>query len=48
MEENISRAAGATSGQYIAPSEMVRMIREAGRIPAQRDTLYNILKLINS
>jgi len=48
MEENISRAAGATSGQYIAPSEMIRMIREAGRIPAQRDTLYNILKLINS
>ena len=48
MEENISRAAGATSGQCITPSEMVRIIREAGRIPAQRDTLYNILKLINS
>lgn len=45
MEENISRAAGATSGQYISPSEMVRIIREAGRIPAQRSTTYDIIRI---
>jgi len=44
MEENISRAAGATTGQYLPPEEIRRIIRDAGRIPAQRDTLYNIIR----
>lgn len=43
MEENISRSAGATSGSLLEPEEMVRMIRDLGRIPAERDTLYRIL-----
>lgn len=40
MEENISREAGATSGQYLAPHDFQQRIRELGRIPAERNTLY--------
>jgi len=42
-EENISRAAGAVHGSYISPSKLERMIRNLGRIPAKRDTLYRHL-----
>jgi 7,8-didemethyl-8-hydroxy-5-deazariboflavin synthase CofH subunit len=44
MNESISRAAGAKYGQEITPSEMVRIIRAAGRIPVQRNTLYGALE----
>jgi FO synthase subunit 2 len=44
MEESISRAAGATYGQIIGPAEIKRLIRDMGRIPAQRTTTYQILK----
>ncbi|MFX1572155.1 MAG: 7,8-didemethyl-8-hydroxy-5-deazariboflavin synthase subunit CofH [Promethearchaeota archaeon] len=44
MEENISRSAGAEFGQYLPPEEIVQIIKAAGKKPAQRDTLYNILK----
>lgn len=40
MEESISKSAGATSGEYMSPEEFEYMIREAGRIPQQRTTLY--------
>jgi 7,8-didemethyl-8-hydroxy-5-deazariboflavin synthase CofH subunit len=40
MDENISRLAGATAGQYISPDEFRERIRELGRIPAERNTLY--------
>ncbi len=40
MEEKISRSAGATSGEYMAPHEFGRLIREIKRTPKQRDTLY--------
>jgi len=43
MEENISRSAGAEFGQYLSPDEMIKIIKAAGKRPAQRDTLYNIL-----
>lgn len=43
MEENISKAAGATSGERLTPEEMREIILRAGRIPKQRDTLYNII-----
>lgn len=44
MEENISKAAGATSGESMSPEELRELIKAAGRIPKQRDTLYNILE----
>ncbi len=40
MEEKISKSAGATSGEYMAPLEFERLIKEINRIPQQRDTLY--------
>jgi len=40
MEENISRLAGSTSGQYVSPDEFDERIRELGRTPAQRNTTY--------
>jgi FO synthase len=40
MNENISRAAGASHGQEMLPSELESMIRETGRIPCRRTTLY--------
>jgi FO synthase len=40
FEENISRLAGATAGQYVSADEFQERIRELGRIPAQRNTTY--------
>jgi 7,8-didemethyl-8-hydroxy-5-deazariboflavin synthase CofH subunit len=42
MEENISKAAGATFGEYVSPQEFRRMIRSIGRTPAERTTTYAI------
>jgi len=40
MEENISRLAGATSGEYLSPAQFHERILELGRIPAERNTTY--------
>jgi len=45
MEENISRLAGATSGQYLSPDQFDDRIRDLGRIPAQRSTTYSTIRL---
>jgi FO synthase len=45
MEENISRLAGATAGQYLRPEEFHERIRELGRIPAERNTTYSRIRL---
>ncbi len=45
MEENISRLAGATAGQYVSPEEFHERIRELGRIPAERNTTYSRLRV---
>jgi 7,8-didemethyl-8-hydroxy-5-deazariboflavin synthase CofH subunit len=45
MEENISREAGATAGQYTSPEGFQSLILEAGRIPAERNTTYTRVKL---
>jgi FO synthase len=42
MEENISKAAGATFGEYVSPQGFRRMIRSIGRVPAERTTTYKI------
>ncbi len=47
MEEHISRAAGANHGQYFPPEEFRRLTKEIGRIPAQRNTTYGIIKLFD-
>jgi 5-amino-6-(D-ribitylamino)uracil---L-tyrosine 4-hydroxyphenyl transferase len=45
MEENISREAGATAGQYTSPEDFQAMIREIGRIPAERNTVYSRIQI---
>jgi len=45
MEENISRLAGATAGEYLPPEEFHVRIRELNRIPAERNTTYKLLKI---
>jgi FO synthase len=47
MEESISKAAGATFGEYVSPQDFRRMIRSIGRIPAERTTTYKIRNLYN-
>jgi 7,8-didemethyl-8-hydroxy-5-deazariboflavin synthase CofH subunit len=45
MEENISREAGATAGQYTSPDDFQTLIVEAGRIPAERNTSYSRISI---
>jgi FO synthase len=44
MEESISRMAGSYHGVKLDPDELIGAARAAGRRPAQRDTLYEILE----
>ena len=44
INESISTSAGSEYGQLLKPKEIRRMVREIKRIPAERDTYYNILK----
>jgi FO synthase subunit 2 len=44
INESISTSAGAIYGQRMAPREMRALIREVGRIPAERNTLYGIVR----
>jgi aminodeoxyfutalosine synthase len=46
-EEVITHMAGAETDQAIGSNTLVRLIKEAGRIPVQRDTLYNIIEIHN-
>jgi aminodeoxyfutalosine synthase len=41
IEEKIYHDAGATTPQGMARKDLERLIREAGRIPIERDTLYH-------
>lgn len=43
VEERITHAAGATTPEYLSRAEIVRLITEAGRVPVERDTLYNVV-----
>lgn len=44
INESISTSAGSEHGQLLRPKEIRRLIKEIGRVPAERDTNYNILK----
>jgi FO synthase len=44
MEENISRMAGSHHGVRLDPPQLIAAAREAGRAPAQRTTLYEIVE----
>ncbi len=44
MEENISRMAGSHHGVRLEPQQLIDAARAAGRVPAQRTTLYEIVE----
>lgn len=44
VEEKITHAAGARTGQEMTVTELVTLIRQAGRIPVERDTVYNVIR----
>jgi FO synthase len=44
MEENISRMAGSQHGVRLEPGQLIEAARAAGRVPAQRTTLYEIVE----
>ena len=41
IEEKITHSAGASTEEYISKSDLIRLIKEAGREPVERDTVYN-------
>jgi len=44
VHETIYSAAGSTSPSGLGYGDLVRLIREAGRIPVERDTLYRVVR----
>lgn len=48
INESISTAAGAAYGQLMKPSEFRALIREMGRVPAQRSTTYSSTKIFDN
>jgi aminodeoxyfutalosine synthase len=44
VHETIYKAAGSRSPGGLTVEQLVRLIQEAGRIPVERDTLYNVVR----
>jgi hypothetical protein len=44
MEESISRESGSDFGENTPPEEFRRVIREVGRVPVERTTLYDVVQ----
>ena len=45
MEESISKAAGASFGEFVSPGEFRALIRTIARVPAERATSYKVRKV---
>jgi FO synthase subunit 2 len=45
INESISTAAGAQHGQLMRPAEFRQIIRQAGRVPAERYTTYGMRRI---
>jgi len=43
-EELITHMAGADTDQAMSTSQLLRLIREAGRVPVERTTLYDVIR----
>lgn len=46
-DERIQHMAGATTPAGVAREQLFRMIRDAGKIPVERDALYNVVQVWN-
>ncbi len=47
LEEKITHMAGGETSQALSNREIEYLISSAGRIPVERDTLYNVIKVIS-
>lgn len=45
-EEKIMHAAGAKSSTFLTQETIIETIRQTGRIPVERDSMYNIVKIL--
>ncbi|WP_078555643.1 aminofutalosine synthase MqnE [Bacillus alkalicellulosilyticus] len=45
IEERISHAVGALTSQGITRDELIHLIKTAGKVPVERDTFYNQIKV---
>jgi len=45
VEEQIGHDAGADSPQQVSRDQLVELIRKAGKVPVERDTLYNEIRM---
>lgn len=45
IQEKIAHAAGTDTEQALTQAELTNMIRKAGKIPVERDTVYNIIRV---
>jgi aminodeoxyfutalosine synthase len=45
VEEKITHAAGAETDQSISRDDLLEIISATGRVPVERDTLYNVIKM---
>ena len=48
FEEKIIHSAGATTKEGMSKSEMVKMIKNSGKVPVERDTIYNVITVYDS
>ncbi len=47
IEEKITHAAGAKTSEELSVADLVSMIRQVGKVPVQRDTLYHTIRVWN-
>ena len=47
VREKIYHEAGATTAQAMALDDILKLIRDAGRVPAERDSFYRILRVFD-
>jgi aminodeoxyfutalosine synthase len=45
VEERIVHAAGASTEKGITKERLIEIIRQAGKVPVERDTLYRIIRV---
>jgi aminodeoxyfutalosine synthase len=45
VEERITKAAGGTTDGSMTKDDIVYLIKQAGRTPVERDTIYNVVKV---
>ncbi len=47
IQEKIAHSAGTDTSQSLTESELLNMIRKAGKIPVERDTVYNVIRVFD-